>query len=262
MNEAMAKHKISLRKASSLFATSRKNTSLDHDIKDKRIIKDFALKYPAYGYRMITAKLNLEGYEFNHKKVYRIYKDLRLGFNKSKKSRKIPAREKIFEIANSSNQIWSLDFMSGRLTDRQKFRTLNIIDEFGRESLMINISSSIPSKEVINILTKIINYQSRKPLALRIDNGSELTSYEFANWANINNIALLYIQAGKPYQNCYIERFNGTYRREVLNKYLFANLNEAREITDDWLYEYNYQRPHSSLNNLPPKIFLQKHQQS
>ena len=261
-SEAINYYKISTSKSAKLYGICRKdivkssfaNNKLNDD---EKVIKDFALRYPCYGYRMITSKLKLEGHSFNHKKVYRIYKKLGLDFKKGKKTRKIPARKKIFEIANNSNQIWSLDFMTGKILGR-RFRTLNIIDEWAREALAIEIMVSIPSKVVIEVLQQIINFYQRKPIALRVDNGTEFTSYEFNHWAKDNEIALFYIQAGKPYQNCYIERFNGTYRREVLNKYHFASLNEAREITDDWLYEYNYHRPHSSLNNLPPKLFLKQ----
>lgn len=221
----------------------------------ERIIKDFALRFPNYGYRMITAKLRLEGINFNHKKVYRIYKKLGLNFKANSKSRKLPARKRILEIANNSNQIWSLDFMSGAINNR-RFRTLNIIDEHARECLDIKILRSIPSNLVINVLDQIISEQKRKPIAIRLDNGSEFTSYEFTAWAKNNDIMLFYIQAGKPYQNCYIERFNGTYRNEVLNKYIFDSIEELKEITEDWLIEYNYKRPHSSLGGLPPKIFL------
>jgi len=115
---------------------------------------------------------------------------------------------------------------------------------------------------VINFLDQIIGEQKRKLIAIRLDNGSEFTSYEFTNWAKNNDIMLFYIQAGKPYQNCYIERFNGTYRNEVLNKYIFDSIEELKEITEDWLIEYNYKRPHSSLGGLPPKIFLNQQNMS
>ena len=228
-------------------------------LQQENLIRDFALKYPSYGYRMIASKLKLEGHHFNHKKVYRIYKKLGLNFKKNSKSRKLPARKKILEIANNSNQIWSLDFMSGSLRNK-RFRTLNVIDEFNREVLDIKILNSIPSSCVVSVLNQIIADKRRKPLALRIDNGTEFTSYEFTTWAKNNDIALFYIQAGKPYQNCYIERFNGTYRNEVLNRYIFESLDEIRDITDDWLIEYNYKRPHSSLGGLPPKVFLSQQQ--
>ena len=144
----MVKYKISAKRAAVLYGICRKEIgkSINSDkpdvIKAASIIKDFALNYPNYGYRMITAKLKLEGYHFNHKKVYRIYKNLGLNLKKNSKSRKLPARKKILEIANNSNQIWSLDFMSGIIQNR-KFRTLNIIDEWAREGLDIKISRSI-----------------------------------------------------------------------------------------------------------------------
>lgn len=107
---------------------------------------------------------------------------------KNKKSRKLPARKKILEIASNSNQIWSMDFMSGKFNGR-KFRTFNIIDEWAREGLGIEISNSINSRKVIEILEKLISFTKRKPLAIRTDNGSEFTSYDFVNWARNKNIS-------------------------------------------------------------------------
>lgn len=205
---------------------------------------------------MLTAKLKLDGINFNHKKVYRIYRKLELHLKNNKKSRKLPTRTKILEIAHNKNEIWSMDFMSGKTSNGRRFRTLNIIDEWAREGLIIEILNSINSKQVIEILERLIAFTKRKPNSIRIDNGSEFTSYEFTNWAKDKNIILFYIQAGKPYQNCYIERFNGTYRNEILNRYIFNSIDEIKAVTDDWLDEYNYKRPHSSLGGLPPKIFL------
>ncbi len=226
--------------------------------REEKIIRNLALKYPHYGYRMIGAKLRLKGVIYNHKKIYRIYKKLKLNLKCNKKSRKIPARKRILELADNINQIWSLDFMSGSIKNK-RFRTLNIIDEFNREGLDIKADYSLSSSKVIDVLKEIIFDQKRKPFAFRIDNGSEFTSNEFTKWANNNDIALLYIQPGKPYQNCYIERFNGTYRKEVLNHYVFDSLEEVQKISDDWLYEYNYKRPHSSLGGLPPKVFVKNY---
>lgn len=258
--KAIKKYNISSRRAGNIFNISRKRTGAIRTsslTKSEENIKKLALKYPDYGYRMITSKLRLEGVIYNHKKVYRIYKKLGLNLKYNKKSKKIPARKKILELADNLNQIWSLDFMSGSVKNK-KFRAINIIDEFNREALDIRIDYSLSANKVINILEEIINHQKRKPIAFRIDNGTEFTSNQFTKWANDNNIILFYIQPGKPYQNCYIERFNGTYRREVLNKYIFESLDEVQNITDDWLYEYNHHRPHSSLGGLPPRVFVEK----
>lgn len=256
--EAIKRHKISIRRAGDLFQTARKRiiSISDKVLKEEEVIKNFALKYPHYGYRMIAAKLKLDGIKFNHKKVDRIYKKLELNLKKNKKSRKLPARVRILEIAHNKNEIWSMDFMSGVTGNGRKFRTLNVIDEWAREGLTIEVLNSINSKKVIEILEKLIAFTKRKPNSIRIGNGSEFTSYEFTNWAKNNNITLFYIQAGKPYQNCFIERFNGTYRNEILNRYIFSSIDEIKEITEDWLVEYNYKRPHSSLGGLPPKAFL------
>jgi putative transposase len=174
-----------VRRVADIFGICRNKIGKSELFEDKsaeEIIKDFALKFPNYGYRMIAAKLRLEGVNFNHKKVYRIYKKLGLNFKANSKSRKLPTRKRILEIANNSNQIWSVDFMSGKINSR-RFRTLNIIDEHARECLDIKILRSIPSNLVINALSQIISEQKRKPIAIRLDNGSEFTSCEFTNWA-------------------------------------------------------------------------------
>jgi len=204
---------------------------------------------------MIASSLKLDGYNYNHKRIYRIYKKLNLQLNtRNNKKKKIPAREKIYQLAEKRNEIWSLDFMQTSIKS-SRVRTINIIDEYNREALAIEANNSIPSTKVIDILEKIINNQNRKPEAIRSDNGTEFTSREFADWASKKKIDLLFIQPGKPYQNCYIERFNGTYRSEILNKYIFDSIDELQEITDDWLIFYNNKRPHSSLGGLPPKRF-------
>lgn len=264
--EAAKKHNISARKSAIIFSTSRrifvkigKNNLSNKRQKNvklaKKLIKQKALENPDYGYRMITASLKLDGNIFNHKKVYKLYTELNLNLNfRRKKRRKIPARKRIYEIAQNQNEIWSLDFVHNSIKSKN-VRTINIIDEFNREVLDIKASNSLPSQKVIDVLEEIIKNQKRKPSAFRIDNGTEFTSEKFINWANENKIDLLYIQPGKPYQNCYIERFNGTYRNEVLNRYIFNSIEQLQQITDEWIFYYNNKRPHSSLNGLPPKLF-------
>lgn len=264
--EAANKHKISARKAAIIFSTARRNfvkisknnlnNKRQKDLKlAKKLIKQKALENPDYGYRMITASMKLDGKVFNHKKVYRLYTELNLSLNlRRKKRRKILARKRIYEIAQNQNEIWSLYFVHNSIKSKN-VRTINIIDEFNREILDIKASKSIPSQKAIDVLEEIIKNQKRKPDAFRIDNGTEFTSAKFINWANEQKIDLLYIQPGKPYQNCYIERFNGTYRNEVLNRYIFNSIDELQQITDDWIFYYNNKRPHSSLNGLPPKLF-------
>ena len=140
--------------------------------------------------------------------------------------------------------------MADTLYGGRTFRTFNVIDEGNREVLGIEVADSIPSLRVIRVMELIELYG--KPQALRLDNGSEFTSIAFTEWCQEQGIELRFIQPGKPDQNAFIERFNRTYRTEVLNAYLFEAISQVRQITDDWLIRYNEIRPHDALGSLPP----------
>lgn len=137
----------------------------------------------------------------------------------------------------------------------RRFRTLNVIDEANRECLTIEIGTSIPSARLIRVLSRLIDCYGT-PDAIRLDNGPELVSQMFTEWAAAKSIAIRYIQPGKPNQNAFIERFNRTYRTEVLDAYLFTNLEQVQAITDQWLIDYNEYRPHEALGNIPPVQFM------
>lgn len=153
------------------------------------------------------------------------------------------------------NEIWALDFMADTLYSRRSFRTFNVIDEGNREVLGIEVAHSIPSLRVIRVMEQLIELYG-KPQALRLDNGSELTSIAFTEWCSEQRIELRFIQPGKPDQNAYIERFNKTYRNEVLGAYVFDSIEQVRAITESWLREYNEERPHDSLGRVPPLTFM------
>ena len=155
----------------------------------------------------------------------------------------------------SLNQTWALDFMADALYDRRRFRALTIIDEGNREGLAIDVGRSIPARRVTRVLDELIALHGR-PTTLRMDNGPELTAQALVDWADERRIDLHYIQPGKPDQNTFIERFNRSYRTEVLNAHLFESLAEVRKLTEDWLVVYNQERPHDSLGRLPPLTFL------
>lgn len=152
------------------------------------------------------------------------------------------------------NQSWSIDFMHDALTCGRRFRTLNVVDDFNREALAIEIDLNIPAQRVVRVLDRIVANRGY-PLKMRMDNGPELVSLTLAQWAEEHGVVLEFIRPGKPTQNAFIERFNRTYRTEILDFYLFRTLNEAREITDRWLMEYNSERPHESLNKLTPEEY-------
>ena len=147
--------------------------------------------------------------------------------------------------------------MSDALYVGRRFRTLNVMDEGMREALAIEIDTSLPGERVVRVLERLCNWRG-KPQAIRCDNGPELTSQAVVDFCQEADIALRYIQPGKPNQNAYIERFNRTYRNEVLNCYLFENLEQVREITADWLISYNERRPHEALGDLPPTVFRER----
>lgn len=177
-----------------------------------------------------------------------------------KKKRKLPDRIKVFlSQPVLFNESWSMDFMSDCLQDGVRFRTLNVIDDFNREALTIEIDTSIASGRVIRCLERLIEHAG-KPKQIRVDNGPEFTSFIFQAWCKFQGIHIQYIQPGKPTQNAFIERFNGSYRREILNAYFFNSIDEVRKITEMWLWHYNASRPHEALNNQTPLEYSQHYE--
>ncbi len=214
--------------------------------------------HPRRGFQKFFDELRQAGKQWNHKRVYRVYCEMGLNLRKKAKKR-IPSREaKMLIQPLLPNESWSIDFMSDATSDGRKFRTFNVLDDFNRQALGIRISRSFPSTKVIKILDDIAMWRGY-PKFIRSDNGPEYLSKVFADWAKAHSIIIKYIQPGKPAQNAYIERFNRTYREEVLDLYLFGSLDEAAAITDDWLRNYNYARPHESLERLPPMEFARLH---
>jgi len=175
-----------------------------------------------------------------------------------KLKRRLPNREKETLLTpNEKNVSWSMDFVSDVLTNGRRFRVLNIIDDFNREAVAMEIGTSMPAERVIRIMEKV-TWCYGKPESIRVDNGPEFNAETFKSWCNGNDIKIKYIQPGKPTQNSFIERFNGSYRKSILDSYLFDNLNEVRELTEQWMIDYNEHRPHESLGDISPKAYLEK----
>jgi putative transposase len=151
-----------------------------------------------------------------------------------------------------------MDFMADRLLNGTKVRTFNVIDDFGREALNITVDTSIRSQYVIRELDKLIEWRG-KPERLRVDNGPEFIAHELELWAEHNGIGLTFIEKGRPMQNGLVERFNRTYREEVLDAYLFEDLEQLRALTAQFIWSYNQERPHDSLLDLTPREFLMKY---
>jgi len=217
-------------------------------------LRQLAEHHPRWGCGKMTDYLRNQGHTWNHKRIRRVYRALSLHLQRKPKKR-LPARTAHpLVVPANANQTWSLDFMSDTLSDGRTFRTLNVIDDYNREALWIEVDTSLPAERVVRVLEQLL-FGRGKPRSIRMDNGPELISQRLASWAQEQHIELAHIQPGKPAQNAYIERFNRTFREDVLDAYLFDDLQEAREITQHWLEVYNTIRPHEALQGLPPRQY-------
>jgi len=224
---------------------------------DEPIVQELcqlAEKQPRWGCGKMSDYLRNQGHVWNHKRIRRVYRSLALHLKRKPKKR-LPARTaQALEVPEQQNRTWSLDFMSDALSTGRTFRTLNILDDFNREALWIEVDTSLPAERVVRVLEQLLSWRG-KPAKIRMDNGPELISQRLEYWAQEKQIELFHIQPGKPAQNAYIERFNRTYREDVLDAYSFDDLQEVRHITELWLEEYNTIRPHEALQGMPPRQF-------
>ena len=213
--------------------------------------------HPRWGFWKVFKTIRRDGHVWNHKRVHRIY--CQLGLNQKRRAKKrLPARVKhpLF-VPRHPNQVWSADFMSDALYCGKRFRAFNVIDDFNREALQIEIDTSITGRRLIRVLDRL-RQQRGLPDVLRVDNGPEFLSSEFVDWAESADMMIRYIQPGEPNQNAYIERFNRTYRNELLDLYQFRNLDEVRKATYWWMPGYNEHRPHDSLEDMTPAEYMMK----
>jgi len=237
--------------------TQRREPSPSSD--EKQLTKDIvvlATKYGRYGYRRITALLNNNehGWRVNHKRVERIWRKEGL-----KVPKKQPKRGRLWLNDGScirlrpghKDHVWSYDFMVERTTDGRAFRVLNIIDEFTRESLSGKVNRKISSQDVIDELFNIFIFRGI-PEHIRSDNGPEFTAKAVRRWLNRLGVKTLFIDPGSPWENGYIESFNGKLRDELLNREIFTTLEEAKVLIEQWRMNYNHVRPHSALGYQPP----------
>lgn len=250
---------VSVRRACSIVDVNRSQYYYKTKRNDEPVISavmELANKYPRYGCPTITKMLRRTN-PWNHKRVERIYNLLELKWRKRGR-RRIPARVKQpLTQTQAPNVTWSIDFMHDSLWNGRKFRTFNVIDDFNREALAIEIDYSLPTGRVIRTLEQVFEHRG-KPSRIRMDNGPEFISALFEVWCSGHGIELQYIQPGKPTQNAYIESFNGLYRRHVLDAHLFETLEEVRIVTEEWIAHYNTEKPHESLLDLTPREYLLK----
>jgi putative transposase len=229
--------------------------------KDDRSIQealtDMVTRHPSIGFRQSFEQFKTDNRGWNHKRVKRVYREMKLNIRRRAK-RRLPERVKQpLVVPEGINHTWSIDFISDSLVDGRKFRVLNVMDDFNRESLALEADTSLPALRVIRVLEKI-SEQRGKPLNLRTDNGPEFISYKLREWCLSKQIKIQYIQPGRPMQNAYVERKNGSLRRELLNAYLFDSLQEVRIMCEEWRTYYNTQRPHKALKYLTPMKYAEK----
>jgi putative transposase len=195
---------------------------------------------------------NVKGFKWNHKRVYRIYKELELNLRIKPRKRLVREKPEALTVPLAINQVWSMDFMHDQLEDGRTFRLFNVIDDFNREAIGMEVDFSLPSERVIRELKQIISWRG-KPAVIRCDNGPEYISAVIQAWAQEWGIRLEYIQPGNPQQNAYVERFNRTVRYEWLSQYYWTDLAEVQDFATKWMWSYNHDRPNMALGGFTPK---------
>lgn len=195
---------------------------------------------------------NVKGFKWNHKRVYRIYRDLELNLRIKPRQRLVREKPLALAVPTRINQTWSMDFMHDQLADGRSIRLFNVIDDYNREGLTIDIDFSLPSERVIRSLDRIIEWRG-KPEVIRCDNGPEYISAATLAWAARRGIRIDFIQPSQPQQNAYVERYNRTVRYDWLAHHLFESLDEIQGFATQWLWTYNHDRPNMALGGITPK---------
>lgn len=221
---------------------------------ESKLIEYASGKLSNRGFPEYFKRIRREGLIWNHKRVERVYKKLKMNKRKKHKRRIPNPIKQALAQPIRMNLTWSMDFMEDRLENGRKVRILNIIDDFNREALIMESSFCFPSVRVIELVKQTIDWRG-KPESIRTDNGTEYIAHAFEDFCKESGIEHIKIQKGKPTQNSYIERFNGSYRRNILDAYIFESKPQLQELTDEWMNDYNNNHPHESLGDKSPVEF-------
>lgn len=212
-----------------------------------------------YGYRRIHVLLQREGWLTNHKRVWRLYSKAGLSVRKRRRKRIAAVERTPRPLPTGPNQSWSMDFVSDGLAHGRRFRCLNVVDDYTRECLAIEVDTSLPGLRVKQVLERLREMRGL-PASITVDNGPEFAGKVLDAWAYETDVKLSFIRPGKPVENAYIESFNGRFRDECLNEHWFVSMRHARRLIEEWRIEYNTERPHSSLGYLAPAQFARVHE--
>ena len=222
-------------------------------------IREIAEVRIRYGIERIYILLRREGWKDNFKRIYRIYKEEGLNLRSKRPRRhKTAARRQNHAQVSSLHECWSMDFVSDQLFNGRRFRALTVVDNYSRYCLAIEAGKSLKGEDVVQVMESIKTHWQVCPKRIQVDNGSEFISKVLDKWAYDNNVTLDFSRPGKPTDNPYIESFNGSFRDECLNVNWFLSITDATEKIEQWRWEYNHFRPHSSLGGMPPSELLKK----
>ena len=256
-----SEHGVSERRACDVLAVDRSSVRYKYtrpdDAELRVAMKKVAAERRRFGYRRVHVMLQRQGWQVNHKKVRRIYREEKLQVRRRGGRKRALGTRKPMLLPSRPNERWSLDFVSDAFTDSRRFRVLAVVDDYTRECLALVADTSLSGHRVCRELNDIIKRRG-KPRTVVSDNGTELTSMAVLKWCQDTNVELHYIAPGNPTQNAFVECFNGSFRDECLNETLFSTLSEARTKITAWRDDYNQNRPHSSLANLTPSEFAAK----
>jgi len=249
---------VSIRLACQAFVVSEtcyryqaKCCAINHEIADHLIRLTHNRRNWGFGLCFLYLR-NVKGYGWNHKRVYRIYRELELNLRIKPKKRIVRAKPEPLAVPNEINECWSMDFMHDQLANGRSYRLFNVIDDFNREALTMEVDLSLPAERVVRALDQVIEWRG-KPKVIRSDNGPEYIGNTLMSWAQKHGIRLEHIQPGKPQQNAYVERYNRTVRYDWLGHYLFDSIAEVQEYASEWIWTYNHQRPNMGLGGITPK---------
>jgi putative transposase len=255
--EAVSRGQVSIRLACCIFVVSETCYRYQPKLsRENEKIADWLIRLTHnqrnWGFGLCFLYLrNVKGYPWNHKRVYRIYRELELNLRIKPKKRLVREKPEPLAVPTQINDCWSMDFMHDQLADGRCYRLFNVIDDCNREGLTIDVDFSLPAERVKRSLDQTIEWRG-KPNRIRCDNGPEYISGVLAAWAEEHGIELCFIQPGNPQQNAYVERYNRTVRYDWLNQYLFDSITEVQEYATRWLWTYNNERPNMGLGGITP----------
>lgn len=217
-------------------------------------LRELAAVRVRYGYRRLHVLLRREGWQVNHKRVYRLYRLEGLSLRLKARKKRVSTLRAVPTPPEAPNQQWSMDFMSDSLYDGRRFRVLTVVDNMTRESPVIAVGTSLPGTRVVEVLERIAQTHGL-PQMLQVDNGPEFVSKALDEWAHRHGVKLVFSRPGTPTDNPYIEAFNGRLRAECLDQHWFVSLDDARQTIEAWRIDYNEVRPHTALDNQTPAAY-------